>query len=114
MPGGVNLLEQLCDPEVVAARDDYADGQVLRRRGRSPAQVVAEWDSAEPTLLDRLGGGATNPAGLPFGFDVVLVTDLCVHADDVALAPGLPPNRDTAASRVALAAVRMPVGAGHP
>ncbi len=103
MPGDVNLLEQFRDPDVVAARDDYADGQVLRRRGRSPTEVIGEWDTAEPTLLDRLRGGATSPGALPFGFDVVLVTDLCVHADDVALALGLAPNRDTAASRVALA-----------
>jgi uncharacterized protein (TIGR03083 family) len=103
MPGDVNLLEQFRGPEVVAARDDYAEGQVLRRPGRSPVEVVAEWDSAEPMLLDRLGGGTTKPGALPFGFDVVLVTGLCVHADDVALALGLPPNRDTAASRVALA-----------
>ena len=64
--------------------------------------MVAEWDAAEPALLDRLRGGTTGPGALPFGFDVVLVTDLCVHADDVAFALGLEPNRDTAASRVAL------------
>lgn len=103
MPADVNLLEQFRDPEVVAARDAYADGQVLRRSGSTPSDVVAEWDAAEPALLDRLRCGPTGPGALPFGFDVVLVTDLCVHTDDVARALGLPPNRDTAASKVALA-----------
>jgi uncharacterized protein (TIGR03083 family) len=103
MPGEVNLLEQFRDPDVVAARDGYADGQVLRRRGRGPSAVIGEWDAAEPALLEQLRGGTTGPGALPFGFDFVLVTDLCVHADDVAIALGLPANRDTAASRVALA-----------
>jgi uncharacterized protein (TIGR03083 family) len=99
----VNLLEQFRDDDVVAARDEFADGQVHRRRGRTPAQVLAEWDEAEPALLDRLRLHPTDPGALPFGFDVALVTDLCVHSDDVAIALGLPPNRETAASKVALA-----------
>jgi uncharacterized protein (TIGR03083 family) len=103
VPGDLNLLEQFRDPDVVAARDAFADGQVLRRRGRTPSEVVGEWDAAEPALLDRLRCVPTDPGALPFGFDVALVTDLCVHADDVAIALGLPPNRDTATSKVALA-----------
>jgi len=104
MPGDLNLLEQFRDPEVVAARDAYADGHVIRRRERTPAEIIEEWDAAEPSLLEQLRGERTGPGALPFGFDVVLVTDLCVHADDVAFALGLPPpNRHSAASRVALA-----------
>jgi len=98
----INLMEQFRDPSVVAARDDFADGQVLRRQGHSPAEVVAEWDEAEPELLKRLAVGGAD-SGLPLGFDVILVTDLCVHADDVAHALGLPPNRESAAGRIALA-----------
>lgn len=103
LPGDLDLLEQFRDDEVVAARDAYADGQVLARRGRSPAQIVAEWDTAEPAVVDRLERDPTDPAAVPFGFDVVLVTDLGVHADDVANALGLPPHADTAATRVAFA-----------
>lgn len=102
-PTDLNLLEQFRDADVVAARDAYADGQVLRRRGRTPSQVVAEWDAAEPAVADRLDRDPADPAALPFGFDVVLVTDLCVHADDVAGALHQPPHRGTAALRVALA-----------
>jgi hypothetical protein len=87
----------------VAARDAFADGQVLRRRGRTASEVVAEWDAAEPALLDRLGCAQGEPGALPFGFDVALVTDVCVHADDVAIALGMPPHRETAAAKVALA-----------
>ncbi|MEY2430530.1 MAG: hypothetical protein QOC92_255 [Acidimicrobiaceae bacterium] len=103
MPTDLNLLEQFRDADVVAARDAYADGQVIRRRERSVAEVVGEWDAAEPQFLAQLRGESTGLDALPFGFDVVLVTDLCVHADDVALALGLRPHRDIAASRVALA-----------
>ena len=98
LPNDLNLLEQFRDADVVAARDAFADGQVLRRRGRTPSQVVAEWDAAEPAVVDRLERDSTDPAALPFGFDVVLVTDLSVHADDVAHALGQPPHRGTAAS----------------
>lgn len=102
LPVEVNLLEQFRDPEVAAARDEFAEGHVRRRRGRAPAAVVAEWDAAEPRLLDLMRRGPV-PDGLPFGFDMVLTTDLCVHADDVAHALGLPPNRGSAAARAAIA-----------
>lgn len=66
----------------------------------SPEELLSEWEAAEPGLFARLRG---ENGGLPFGFDVVITTDLCVHADDVANALGLPPNRDLSAARVALA-----------
>lgn len=103
LPVDVNLLEQFRDPEVAAARDEFADGHVVRRRGRSAAEVLAEWDAAEPRLLERIRIRPGEPGSLPFGSDVMLVTDLCVHGDDVAQALGMPPQRGTAASRVALA-----------
>ena len=100
LPGDLNLLEQFRDPDVVAARDEFADGQVLRRDESSPEDLLSEWAAAEEPLFARLRG---ENGGLPFGFDVVLTTDLCVHTDDVANALGLPPNRDLSAGRVALA-----------
>lgn len=103
VPVDVNLLEAFREPEVAAVRDEFADGQVIRRRGRSPSEVIEEWDAAEQVLLERIRRGPSDPEGLPFGFDVVVVTDLCVHTDDVAHALGLPPNRGSAASRVAVA-----------
>lgn len=98
---GLNLLEQFRDPAVIAARDAFADGQVVRRRGRSAVELLAEWDHAEPELLARLRCEPADPAALPFGFDVVLVTDLCIHADDVALAIGRPPHRVPSSPRTA-------------
>ncbi|MFZ6005355.1 MAG: maleylpyruvate isomerase N-terminal domain-containing protein [Actinomycetota bacterium] len=102
LPDDLNLLEQFRDPEVVRARDEFADGQVARRQDQGPADTIAEWSDAEPGVLQSLSPGAARP--LPFGFDVVLVTDLCVHCDDVALALGHdPPGRSSAAGKVALA-----------
>lgn len=99
MPADLNLLEQFRDADVVAARDAFADGQVLRRQDASPQELLDEWAAAELGLLARLRG---ENGGLPF-YDVVVTTDLCVHTDDVANALGLPPHRDLAAARVALA-----------
>ncbi len=107
LPGDLNLMEQFRDPEVAAARDEFADGQVLRRRALSPQDLLTEWAEAEPDLLARLRGES---GGLPFGYDVVVTTDLCVHTDDVANALGLPPNRDLSAARVALAGYSFGVG----
>lgn len=102
LPEDLNLLEQFRDPEVVRARDEFADGQVARRQGQGPADAIDEWSAAEPRVLQSLSPDAARP--LPFGFDVVLVTDLCVHCDDVALALGQdPPGRSSAAGKVALA-----------
>ncbi|HUR49018.1 MAG TPA: maleylpyruvate isomerase family mycothiol-dependent enzyme [Acidimicrobiales bacterium] len=101
MPANLNLLEQFRDAEVVKARDEFAEGQVYRREGRTPAELVREWDAAEPALVERLRLDANADGALPFGFDVVLLTDLCVHSDDVANALGRLPNRDTRASRIA-------------
>jgi uncharacterized protein (TIGR03083 family) len=99
-----NLLEQFRDPDVVAARDEFADGQVLRRRERTPADLLVEWDAAEPGVRERLRIRPGESGALPFGFDLALVADVCVHADDVAIALGQAAHRDAAASKVALAA----------
>lgn len=103
LPGDLNLMEQFRDPDVVAARDDFADGQVERRKGRSPAEIVAEWDAVEPAALEAFRVGSGPGSTLPFGFDVVLLTDLCVHADDVRGALGAPPDREAPAIGIALA-----------
>ena len=99
IPSDLNLLEQFRDADVVAARNDFADGHVLRREQSSPEDLLSEWGAAEPEFLARLRG---ENGGLPFGFDVVFTTDLCVHADDVAGALGLRPHRGLSAARVAL------------
>jgi uncharacterized protein (TIGR03083 family) len=101
VPADLNLLEQFRDAEVVKARDEFADGQVHRREGRTPAELIGEWDEAEPELLRRFRLDQGAEGALPFGFDVVLLTDLCVHSDDVANALDRPPNRDSGAARVA-------------
>jgi uncharacterized protein (TIGR03083 family) len=102
-PGNINLLEQFRDQGVVRARDEYAQGHVTSRREQTPADLVAEWTAAEPRLLSRLASDRPEEDALPFGMDVVLVTDLCVHSDDVAGALDQEPWPDSLASKVALA-----------
>ena len=103
IPTGLNLLEQFRDDEVIAARNALADGQVERRREQSSDDIVAEWDAVEPILLDQMRGNVSGADQLPPGFDAVLVTDLCVHGDDVASALGRTPDRTSAASGIAFA-----------
>ena len=103
LPSDLNLLETFRDASAVAARDEVADRQVLQRRDRDPEDVIAEWDRVEPKLVEALRRPSGDPGAVPFGFDVVLVTDLCVHADDIATALGHAPFRFTHASKIALA-----------
>jgi len=103
IPTDLNLLEQFRDDEVIAARNALADGQVARRRAHSPVDIVAEWNAVESILLDRMRGDVPGADPLPIGFDAVLVTDICVHGDDVASALGRTPNRTSAASGIAFA-----------
>lgn len=104
LPADVNLLEQFRDDDVVAARDEFADGQVLRRLDASPADVLAEWDAAEVEVLERLAIDPGGDGALPFPFETVIVTDLAVHADDIAGALDLPPHRDALGARIGLSA----------
>ena len=103
LPTDLNLLEQFRDDQVIAVRDAVAQSQVDRRRGAGPSDVCAEWDAVEPVLLPKLAAVSGQPGGLQFGMDLVLVTDVCVHTDDVLLALGAAPLRNSAASRFALA-----------
>ena len=103
VPADLNLLEQFRDGSVVSARDAYAESHVQTRHDLPPVDVVAEWNAVEPEVLSRLGPECQSDQKLPNGFDVVLVIDLCVHADDVAGALGLLPHRDSGASGIALA-----------
>src|SRR5438876_1107273 len=38
-PGNINLLEQFRDPDVIRARDEYAQAQVTSRREQTPADL---------------------------------------------------------------------------
>ena len=102
LPSDLNLLETFRDASAVAARDDVAERQVLQRRDRDFKKVIAEWDRVEPGLVAAFRSPAGNPGAVPFGFDIVLVTDLCVHADDIANALGRAPFQFTHASKIAL------------
>ncbi len=101
-PPGLNLLEQFRDAAVVAIRDEFAEGHVQLRRGRTPDEVVAEWGAIEPELLGRFAADAPPERRLPMGWDAIVVTDLCIHADDVAGALGTAPQRGSAAAGIAL------------
>jgi uncharacterized protein (TIGR03083 family) len=99
MPADINLLEQFRDDDVVKVRDSIADGQVEERAGRTPDELLKEWTDVEPSLQEALRGERP----LPMGMEIVVVTDVCVHSDDIALALGQPPHLDNPALKVALA-----------
>jgi uncharacterized protein (TIGR03083 family) len=103
MPADFNILEQFRDDDVAAARDRYAEDHVTRRLGMAPWDIVAEWDTIEPGVLARLAPDCPDDQRLPFGLDAVINIDVCVHADDVAGALGLPAHPGSAAAGIALA-----------
>ena len=87
-----------CWQQAVPATPDWRVGDVIAH-----VTGIAEWNAVEPDVLSRLGPDCQSDQRLPNGFDVVVVIDLCVHADDIAGALGLLPHRDSGASGIALA-----------
>lgn len=73
----------------------WTASHVAQRRGRSTAEVLAEWDAAE----DAIAAAVTERRILPPVFDVI------VHEHDLRGALGRPADRD--AERVAYAAAAM-------
>ncbi len=75
--------------------DGWTARQVDTRRGRSVAEIVAEWDREAPAFEDGLR---------LFGYSVGahFVGDLHAHVQDVRSALGLPADRDPLTVRVSL------------
>ncbi len=79
----------------IADPDAWTAHQVESRRGRSVAEIVAEWDREAPAFEEGLR---------LFGYSVGahFACDLYAHLEDVRAALGVAPDRDPLTIRVAL------------
>jgi uncharacterized protein (TIGR03083 family) len=102
LPPELDPVAALSDAEQAARREEVTAGQVSARRDRSIHEVIEEWNGVLPDLLSMIRGVAPFPDARPFA-DVILVTDLAVHAQDVRNALHQPGDRDSAGVRIALA-----------
>lgn len=89
-------------PVGAAAGDAFTASHVDRRRALDIDAVIDEWDDVTERLLPILRGEAAPPQPFPF-VEVVPVSDLAVHLQDVRGALQRPGDRESAAVGVALA-----------
>jgi uncharacterized protein (TIGR03083 family) len=106
---GEDLPEELFDVSE-AGRDSRAEAinawnadQLARRRASSLGQLLAEWSSDLPALLEALVGSRSFHSTYP-GAPYVAVVDLAMHAQDIRNLLGRPGDRESAGVGLALPA----------
>lgn len=109
LPVDLNPIETWHTPSGQQTGDAYTESQVQARREVPFDAVLAEWDAATEDLCAVLSKQRPAPQPIPF-IEVVPVSDIAVHLQDVRGALGQPGDRDCDAQRLALAA--FAVGAG--
>jgi uncharacterized protein (TIGR03083 family) len=76
-----------------AGTDPWTEAQVAPRRGRSVAELLAEWDEVAPTLIEIIPAIPDGPRGQ-------LIFDAMTHEFDLRGALGQPGGRDTDAAAI--------------
>lgn len=109
LPADLNPIEGWQTQQGQEAGDAHTDNHVQSRRGRPIDDVLAEWEATTVELLHILRHEREAPQPLAF-LEVVVVSDIAVHLQDVRGALHQPGDRDSAALRLALAAYA--IGAG--
>lgn len=106
----LDLLEQWRDDSVANARDDMTARQVASRADDTVHEIAAAWRGITPALRAVMRGETPAGDGVPAFIDMILVTDLTVHEQDVRGALGLPAIRDAAGAGIGLATYGFGVG----
>lgn len=104
----LDLLEQWRDDSVANARDDMTARHVATRRDRSVDELGDEWRGLLGALGPLMRGEPS--AGAPQFIDMILVTDLTVHEQDIRQALGRVGARDAAGVGIGLATYGFGVG----
>jgi hypothetical protein len=102
LPGGFDPAEMWQTPEGKRAGDAFTAAHLEARRGRSLDALLEEWTSVAEDLEPILRGQRSAPNPIMF-IEVIPVSDLAVHLQDVRGALGVPGDRESAASRIAFA-----------
>ena len=101
IPLELDLVRSLADETLAAQRESMTARQVEERRSRAIGEVFDEWSGYLPTLLAMIRGDRPFPAPVPFA-DVIIVSDLAVHSQDIRGALRRQGDRESAAVSVAL------------
>ena len=109
LPADLNPIESWHTPEGQEAGDAHTDNHVRSRSGRDIGDVLAEWDTTTAELLHILRREREAPQPLAF-IEVIPVSDIAVHLQDVRGALRQPGDRDSGALRLALAAYAIGTG----
>ena len=109
LPTDFNPIESWQTTEGQQAGDAYTDNHVQSRRDVPMQSVIDDWDATTAELLAILRKERPAPQSMAF-LEVVPVSDIAVHLQDVRGALRQPGDRDSQALRLALAAYA--VGAG--
>src|SRR6266508_2739924 len=83
-------------------RDAWTEAQVGSRRGRSVAELAAEWAGWASSVESVLAGTVQLPAGAPDWLRTAPLADLAVHLHDVRGALRRPGDRDAPITRLGL------------
>jgi uncharacterized protein (TIGR03083 family) len=105
-----DLLEQWRDDTVADVRDAMTAKQVAARADETVAGIGADWRAVTPALRALMRGETPAGEGVPAFIDMILVTDLTVHEQDVRDALELPAVRDAAGVGIGLATYGFGVG----
>jgi uncharacterized protein (TIGR03083 family) len=109
MPADLNPVEMWQTAEGAEAGNAYTDNHVQSRRGVAIGEVLAEWEATTVDLLRILRREVPAPQPLAY-LEVVPVSDIAVHLQDVRGALGQPGDRESDALKLGLAAYA--IGAG--
>jgi uncharacterized protein (TIGR03083 family) len=101
IPAGLFFLDEKRRQERSSVINAWNAGQVERRRGLSLGEILDEWDSDVPAMLEAFRGERPFPSPYP-GQDYVAVVDLAMHAQDIRNLAGRPGDRESAGVGFAL------------
>src|SRR5688572_14191475 len=83
------------DPDAIVSLNEWTTGHVSEREGRSLQELFKEWDEVADPLLRMMRGEQPWPDGVTTFADVVLITDLGVHQQDLYGAFGIQRDQES-------------------
>ena len=91
------------EPDAIVTLNEWTQGHLDSRMGKSLDEIVDEWDELTPTLISMMRGETEWPEGVTSFADRVIVTDLGVHQQDIFGAFGIERDREGPAVKIGCA-----------
>jgi uncharacterized protein (TIGR03083 family) len=102
LPASFDPAEQWQTPEGARTGDAFTATHLEARRDRQLGSLIDEWEAVSARLDPILRGQQAAPNAVMF-IEVMPVSDLAVHSQDIRGALRTPGDRESAAARIALA-----------